>query len=344
MRDLDIRTLSFLAMVSGLLLAVGLHLVKRVMPEESSLRFWTHGANASAVAYVLLAMRGIAPDLLSIVVANTLLVVATVFWYLGNRQFRGFKAQFAWYWVLTAVLALLLWYFTYEAPNLAARLIVVSAALAAPLFASAMIFLRPGETRDKAVRAFVATAFALMSLLMAARATVTLFMTSPGQDFMTVVSPVHTFSLIFGVALNITLGIGLPLLLSGRVHSRLLESEDRYRTLYQKTPAILHSIDTHGRLVQVSDFWTGALGYTRDEVIGRKSSEFLTPESRRFAVEKVLPEFFQTGLSIDIAYQFVTKDGRTLDFELSALGEYILKPPQIASLKVKVEHALKFRG
>jgi diguanylate cyclase (GGDEF)-like protein/PAS domain S-box-containing protein len=87
------------------------------------------------------------------------------------------------------------------------------------------------------------------------------------------------------------------------------------------TPAMLHSIDEHGSLVSVSDAWLAKLGYTRDEVLGRSSADFLTPASREYAVNEVLPEFFRTGRCENIQYQMVCKDGRTIDVLISAILE-----------------------
>lgn len=58
-----------------------------------------------------------------------------------------------------------------------------------------------------------------------------------------------------------------------------------------KIPALMHSIDEDGRLIEVTDDWLSALGYERDEVIGKKSVEFLTVESRRYAESQALPQF-----------------------------------------------------
>ncbi|AXS79078.1 bifunctional diguanylate cyclase/phosphodiesterase [Dechloromonas sp. HYN0024] len=91
-----------------------------------------------------------------------------------------------------------------------------------------------------------------------------------------------------------------------------------YREFIDKIPAMMHSINASGELIAVSQKWLDVLGYSRHEVIGRKSSEFLTAESCRYAVEKILPEFFRTGKCTDIPYQFVAKDGRILDVLLSA--------------------------
>lgn len=91
-----------------------------------------------------------------------------------------------------------------------------------------------------------------------------------------------------------------------------------YRESIDKIPAMMHSINAAGELVAVSQKWLDVLGYSRQEVIGRKSSEFLTAESCKYAVEKVLPDFFRNGYCKDIPYQFVAKDGRILDVLLSA--------------------------
>ena len=48
-------------------------------------------------------------------------------------------------------------------------------------------------------------------------------------------------------------------------------------------PAMVHSIDGCGRLIAVSDLWLEKLGYAREEVLGRLSSDFMTAESRQRA-------------------------------------------------------------
>jgi PAS domain S-box-containing protein len=85
------------------------------------------------------------------------------------------------------------------------------------------------------------------------------------------------------------------------------------------TPAMVHSIDGNGRLISVSDAWLSKLGYSREEVLGRLSSDFLTPESREYAVRDVLPEFFRTGRCENVQYQMVCKDGNVIDVLLSGI-------------------------
>ena len=97
--------------------------------------------------------------------------------------------------------------------------------------------------------------------------------------------------------------------------------DDWARALYESTPAMLHSIDPTGRLVNVSDAWLSTLGYERHEVEGRPSVEFLTPESQQRARDEVLPAFFASGRCNDVPYQMVRKDGSLIDVLLSAVLE-----------------------
>ncbi|MBU0481230.1 MAG: PAS domain S-box protein [Proteobacteria bacterium] len=123
----------------------------------------------------------------------------------------------------------------------------------------------------------------------------------------------------------------------------LRKSEERYRLLYTNTPSMLHSIDQNGQLIDVSDTWLNKLGYLKEEVIGRKSSDFLTEDSRRYASETVLPEFFKTGSCTDISYTFVKKNGEEMDVLLSATAEKDTEGNIIRSLAVLEDVTEKIR-
>lgn len=134
--------------------------------------------------------------------------------------------------------------------------------------------------------------------------------------------------------------------LESRVTQRTAElafSRERYRLLYKKTPIMLHSIDRKGRIRHVSDYWLQKLGYTQKEVIGHKSTEFLTPASRHFAETEILPEYFQTGFCSDIPYQLVAKNGEVIDVLLSASSQQD-ESDQPISLAVMVDVTARNRA
>jgi PAS domain S-box-containing protein len=266
MLNLDIRTLSVLAMLSSVLLAIGLQLVSRVITKDPSLRLWALGATVNGVGFVLLALRGLIPDLLSIVLGNTLLVAGSAWLYQGNQQFVGRKKGSSWYWFLTAVAAVGLFYFTYQMPSLTARTSTLSAATAAILLPCALILLRPGNRFDRTVRWFVAAGFLTSGVFFGVRAVLVPIVAGQDQDFMASTSPVHTLSLVFGIALNIILGIGLPLLISGRMRRQLFESEQRMELALAGADLGLWDLDIpSGRLNHNSRLVT-MLGYAPGEV------------------------------------------------------------------------------
>ncbi|MCB1192849.1 MAG: PAS domain S-box protein [Leptospiraceae bacterium] len=106
-----------------------------------------------------------------------------------------------------------------------------------------------------------------------------------------------------------------------RWEQALKESEERYRTLYEETPAMLHSIDQEDKLVSVSKHWLKVLGYEKEEVLGKHSTDFLTPESREYALKIAMPIFFRVGEIKDVPYQFVKKNGKTIDVLLSVIAQ-----------------------
>jgi diguanylate cyclase (GGDEF)-like protein/PAS domain S-box-containing protein len=131
-----------------------------------------------------------------------------------------------------------------------------------------------------------------------------------------------------------------PLLLaaameSARGRQRALERErERLRQLYERTPAMLHSIDGDGRIVAVSQRWLDHLGYLADEVIGRQVADFLDEPSRRRIVGEVWPNFIRTGECRDIELRMVCRDGQLVDVLLSATGEHDAQGRMVRALAI----------
>jgi PAS domain S-box-containing protein len=122
-----------------------------------------------------------------------------------------------------------------------------------------------------------------------------------------------------------------------RTEEALVVSESQYRYLYENTPAMMHSIDREGRLVSVSRMWLQKLGYVEAEVLGRPSTEFMTPESQRYAEEYVLPAYFRTGTCRDVPYAFLKKDGTVLEVLLSGIMDKNPEGEMVRSLAVLVD-------
>jgi PAS domain S-box-containing protein len=100
---------------------------------------------------------------------------------------------------------------------------------------------------------------------------------------------------------------------------------------------MLHSIDKKGNIVSVSNYWSEALGYTQEEVIGKKLTDYLSPVSRKYAEEKVIPAFFKKGFIKDVPYQFIKKNGEIIEVQLSAITDRDEQQETIRSLAVSID-------
>jgi PAS domain S-box-containing protein len=94
----------------------------------------------------------------------------------------------------------------------------------------------------------------------------------------------------------------------------------KYRDLYRLTPAMLHTVDGDGNIVTVTDHWLQKLGYRREEVVGRPTTDFFSESDRIRYVEGRLQELISQGDFNNEERQVVTKDGRALDVVVSAIS------------------------
>jgi PAS domain S-box-containing protein len=102
------------------------------------------------------------------------------------------------------------------------------------------------------------------------------------------------------------------------VATELHRSAERIRDLYNRAPCGYHSLDHDGLIVDMNDTELDWLGYTREEIVGRKRfPELLTPASRATFAEN-FSRFKTTGAVENIEFELQRKDGATFFVSLSA--------------------------
>lgn len=115
---------------------------------------------------------------------------------------------------------------------------------------------------------------------------------------------------------------------------QLLRNEQRFRALYTRTPAMMHSSTPEGKILNASSLWLQTLGYEEHEVLGRSALDFLTPASARHVRDTVVPRALREGRCDNIELQVLTRDGRVLDMLLSAIWIYDPDQQPLYSLAV----------
>ena len=91
------------------------------------------------------------------------------------------------------------------------------------------------------------------------------------------------------------------------VQSRLAQSEERFKALFEKAPLGYQSLDSDGNFLEVNQQWLDLLGYSREEVIGKWFGGFLAP-AYRGAFRERFPLFKQQG-HIHSEFELLKKNG-----------------------------------
>ncbi|WP_158272014.1 PAS domain S-box protein [Marinicauda salina] len=100
----------------------------------------------------------------------------------------------------------------------------------------------------------------------------------------------------------------------------LRRERDRLDEIYRNTPAMMHTIDVEGRIVEVSDYWLTHLGYAREEVVGRPAPEFLV-EADRPEARRRIRDIWKHGAVHRRPARFLTRDGEVVEVEVSGVVE-----------------------
>ena len=97
---------------------------------------------------------------------------------------------------------------------------------------------------------------------------------------------------------------------------------DDYQWLFRKAPAMATAIDEDGCYLDVNDAFERRLGYTREEMIGRRPLEFVTAETARRIEEEFRPALRRTGKLESKLVSFVARTGEVVDCLTDAIIEY----------------------
>jgi PAS domain S-box-containing protein len=101
----------------------------------------------------------------------------------------------------------------------------------------------------------------------------------------------------------------------------MLGLED-YQWLFRKAPAMATSIAEDGVFLDVNDAFLTRLGFSREEMLGRRPEDFVTPNSAIRIAEEFRPALRRTGKLENKPIAFVTHNGDVVDCMTNAIVEY----------------------
>jgi diguanylate cyclase (GGDEF)-like protein/PAS domain S-box-containing protein len=218
---IDTRTIIISYVITNLICASVLMLLwTQNRKRFSGIGFWLGSYVTVCVGFVLIALRNVVPDFLSIVGGNALIIYGIILLYIGMEWFVGKVEHQTHNYVLLAVFILVHAYFTYLHPNLLARNINISIGILITAFQIAwLIFYRLDTDTFSNLRSLgiIAVFFCLISITRVISGLVV----NPASNFLK--TGIVALTLLLYQILQIALALNLFLM----VNQRLIEDWER---------------------------------------------------------------------------------------------------------------------
>ncbi|MFH1985494.1 MAG: PAS domain S-box protein [Pseudomonadota bacterium] len=265
--SLDIRTLFTVFGAIALTLAAAMVYAAARQKTYSGFHLWTLAFVLNGAAMILLSLRHLLPDILTVVAANTLFLIHLMLIHRGILRFAGRTTSPAPDILLTAAVVILFFLFTFRHPDVSARIVVISLALMLVYLQIAWAVHRGGRSPSPVNNLLVMGTGLLSAAFFAARATVTLLLEGHLTDFMTA-GTLHGFSVIvYGLA-DILLMIGLMTMNNQQMELALRDNERRYRLLFNQSPLGIVQVDRHGVIIDFNEAFSRILAVPADILQG----------------------------------------------------------------------------
>lgn len=87
--------------------------------------------------------------------------------------------------------------------------------------------------------------------------------------------------------------------------------DHKFKSFFENSPLGYQSLDENGNFIEINPTWLNILGYSRDEVIGKNFSEFLTHDWKNHFREN-FPRFKAIGEIIGVEFEMLKKNGSTI--------------------------------
>jgi PAS domain S-box-containing protein len=290
---LDYRSASVALGICFFLFAGGLFVFQAPRTRKDGMNEWILSQFLIGLYSVLLGLRGVVPDFLSIVVANSCLTASYSVGYIAIRKFhyRPYRPELLIFPVAATFLFML--FFQVYWDNISPRSFYITLVSAMQAGFIAVILLRDASPRTRPSQWFTGTVFALISLLWLGRFIDLLISPAPPNRTLDL-HPLWVVILLSGIGLVILMNIGALLMIRERSEEHLRESEERYRRLFEDSVMGISETAPDGQLIRMNLAFARMHGYTNpDEMIaelnrsGRPPS--LNPEDAK-AMQRILTE------------------------------------------------------
>jgi diguanylate cyclase (GGDEF)-like protein/PAS domain S-box-containing protein len=316
----DLNTLRLISMFCYIGFVFTALMLWRAVPQEPSLREWSIAALLTSLGLLLMGLRGNIPDFISVVIANSLMVLGAGFMYVATRSLFAVARGPAWQWLAAGVTFLVCIF----APSITERVITSSIFYALFFLLSAIWFWHKGDSRLRATKRVTAVIFAAGAILFSLRA-----MNPPNiaasVPFISSHKWIEAMPYLYTVLFSSWVPLTLMLIVSGRLQLESQASSDRadeaLRELQKSDLRWKFAIEGSGDGVwdcnvqtdeaHYSKRWKEILGYSDDEILSTNEewSSRIHAEDRDRVAEAMQAYLEDKTEIYAVEYRLRCKDG-----------------------------------
>ncbi|PMJ91742.1 GGDEF domain-containing protein [Vibrio sp. 10N.261.55.A7] len=214
--SLDIRTLNFIVILFSIIYSIGLLLFQVTQKPIKGLSLFSLSIFIIGSGPILLSLRGIIPDYLSIVGSNVLIAFGFHLTLYSLSLFRGYSSKLS---QISSVLLLVVFisfiYFTYYVPSIRNRIVVISLFMALVTFSTAIVTLKGKKEDLPLATKMMALPFIAYSIFMVFRIVVSLS-ESKITNFMQA-GQIHQMTFVFSIVLIVSMSFSMLWLINARL-------------------------------------------------------------------------------------------------------------------------------
>jgi len=322
----DVKTIIFVLFLINLSLGVFTYFIKRNHRELHNFKWWIIANFIGAFSYLLVGLRTHIPDLLSIVLANTMLVGGSVVRIYGFKKFFNLplnRNEF-FLWCTTLVLFFgSFYYLTFINESTHLRSIIALSVFFALSTQIALLLLKHKTPKESAMYNVTAGAFFLFIFIIALRI-ISWFVNPIFRDvFYNSLFNYLLFASI--VVIDITWTILFLYLSLQKATDKQTEIETRYQQLAENISDGVLIFGKDYTISYVSPSYLHQLGYTENEEIARNMDGiylFIHPDERDELFDKIYKAIERKEPNLIYVYRVKNKAGKFIWREDNARFKY----------------------
>lgn len=290
--ELDLRTI----ILSNLLTGTACVLVMIGLWVQARRRFfgtgnWVIGFLLQITAFLLIALRNQIPDLISMVVSNSLVIAGAILVYKGLCHFFGKKQSQIHNWFVLGIFAVIHSFFTIVKPDLAARNLNLSVAILIIVAQSTWLLMFRIDRTNRRLARNVGAVFIAYGMISVVRIANFVLYSHDNVDYFSA----GLFEALIALAYQMILilqTVTTVLMVNNRLLAEVQAQEIKFSTAFQSSPyAIVLSRLKDGLITNVNAGFTQVTGFSQDEAVGRTTTELhlWIDDTERFeAIEELL--------------------------------------------------------